>query len=121
MADSIQIQGIHVPAALGVSEAERALRRPVEIDLELESDLSRAAISDELRETIDYVAVFELISRIASCEHRLVEALAERICGALLDAFPRIDEVRIEARKIAPLPGAVRSAGVRLARRRARD
>ena len=118
MADSIQLWGIQVPAALGVTEAERLLRRPVEIDLELETDLYRAAASDDLPDTVDYVAVFEVISRIAGREHHLVETLAERICEALLSAFPRVDQVRIDARKVAPLPGAVRSAGVRLARRR---
>jgi dihydroneopterin aldolase len=119
LADSIQLLGIQVSAALGVTQEERNLRRPVEIDLELQCDLCSSAASDELRDTLDYVAVFELVARVAGCEHRLVEALAERICSALFAAFPRIEEVRIEARKIAPLPGAVRTAGVKLVRRRA--
>jgi dihydroneopterin aldolase len=109
---------MQVPALLGVSEAERALLRPVEIDLDLHCDLRTPGESDDLRDTIDYVAIWEIVSRIAGSEHRLVEALGERICAALLDAFPTINEVRIEVRKIAPLPGAVRSAGVHLMRRR---
>ena len=40
--DAILIEGIVVPAALGVSKAERRMRRPVDIDLELETDLRRA-------------------------------------------------------------------------------
>src|SRR5262245_49522059 len=120
MADAIQIRGIQVAAALGVSAGERALRRPVEIDLDLVCDLARSAASDELADTIDYVAVWEIVARTAAGECRLVEALAERICSALLAALPAVQEVQIELRKIAPLPGAARSAGVRLARRRAR-
>jgi dihydroneopterin aldolase len=118
MSDSIQIRGIQVPAALGVTSGERALRRPVEIDLDLDCDLARSARSDELVDTIDYVAVWETIAKVAGAECHLVEALAERICSALLAGFPGVEQVRIELRKLAPLPGAVRSAGVKLIRRR---
>jgi dihydroneopterin aldolase len=120
MRDSIQIRGIQVPAALGVSSGERALRRPVEIDLDLDCDLSRSARSDQLADTIDYVAVWETVAKVAAAECHLVEALAERICAALLAGFPGLEVVRIELRKPAPLPGAVRSAGVRLTRGRTR-
>jgi dihydroneopterin aldolase len=120
MADSIQIRGILVPAALGVTATERALRRPVEIDLDLDCDLRRSAASDDLKDTVDYVAVYDVAARTAARDHSLVEALAQEICDGLLAAFPALDLVRIELRKLAPLPGAVRSAGVRLERRRAR-
>lgn len=118
MTDSVQLRGIQVPSPLGVTEAERALRRPVEIDLDLLGDLRPSAASDDLEDTIDYVEIFQTVSRVAGAEHRLVEALAQDVCQALLRAFPRMEEVRIEVRKIAPLAGAVRSAGVRLVRRR---
>ena len=47
--DSIVLQGIQVPAALGVSKAEREMRRPVRIELELETDLRRSGRSDRRR------------------------------------------------------------------------
>jgi len=121
MADSIQLRGIQVPAALGISAGERALRRPVEIDLDLDFDLARSATSDDLVDTIDYGEVWEEITRVASAECHLVEALAERICRALLATFPTLEQIRIEVRKIAPLAGAVRSAGVVITRRQNRS
>jgi dihydroneopterin aldolase len=104
-----------------VSEGERALRRPVEIDLDLHCDLHAAALSDDLNDAVDYVVVWEVVARVASSEHCLVEALGEHICTALLATFPSIDEVRIVVRKLAPLAGAVSSAGVSLTRRRMED
>jgi dihydroneopterin aldolase len=121
MADSIRMRGIQLPAALGVSAGERALRRPVEIDLDLHCDLGRSAATDDLGDTVDYVAVWETIARVMGAEFRLAEALAERICAELFATFDRLEEVRIEVRKLAPLPGAVRTAGVELTRRRPGD
>ncbi len=37
MKDAILLEGIQVPAALGVTAGERRLRRPVLLDLEVES------------------------------------------------------------------------------------
>ena len=116
--DAILIEGIQVPAALGVSAGERALRRPVRIDLELLRDLSGSGRSDELDDTVDYAQVYETVVKVAGGrEHRLVEALAERIVEALFENFP-IDGVRVEIRKIAPVAGSLQHAGVRLQRSR---
>src|SRR5215813_6004507 len=86
--DSIRLRGIQLPVALGVSPGERALRRPVEIDLDLYCDLARSGASDDLAATLDYVAVWDVLTRIARAEFRLVEALAERLCAELLAGFP---------------------------------
>jgi dihydroneopterin aldolase len=118
--DRILLEGIEVPAALGVTAGERALRRPVAIDVELECDLGSSGQSDDLADTIDYGAVYQVIEEVAGKgEHQLVEALAERICTALLTTFP-IDSVTLTVRKHAPVAGALRQAGVRIARSKAK-
>ncbi len=116
--DRILLEGIEVPAALGVSKAERAMRRPVGIELELAADLRRAGRSDRLGDTIDYGAIYATVEEIASGqEHRLVEALAERIADALLAGYP-IESCTVTVRKFAPVGGNVRHAGVRIERTR---
>lgn len=114
--DRILLEGIEVPAALGVSAGERALRRPVAIDVELTCDLRSSGQSDRLADTIDYGVVYHAIAEVAGKgEHHLVEALAERICAALLAAFP-IDSVTLTVRKHAPVAGVLRHAGVSITR-----
>ncbi len=114
--DRILLEGIEVPAALGVSKGERALRRPVGIDVELICDLTRSGRSDRLAHTIDYGDVYRVIEEVASKnDYRLVEALAERIAQALLAGFP-ITACTIAVRKHAPVAGNLRSAGVRIPR-----
>lgn len=117
--DAILLEGIEVPAALGVTAAERRMRRPVRIDLELACGLSRAGRSDRIGDTIDYGDVYRLVEEIAGGgEHRLVEALGERIAVALLERFARVAGVTVTVRKSRPLSGVVERTGVRLVRRR---
>ncbi len=119
VSDAILLEGLQVPAALGVTAGERALRRPVEIDLRLHADLRRPGTSDALEDTADYAQVYEVVAKIASGrEHLLIEALAQRICDALLGTFPDVERVGIRVRKIAPFAAALRTAGVEIERGR---
>ncbi len=114
--DSILLEGIVVPAALGVSKAERQMRRPVDIDVELRTDLRRAGESDRLAHTLDYGQVYRDIERIAGeGEYRLVEALAEQIAANLLASYP-LEACTVAVRKRSPVAGDLRHAGVRITR-----
>ncbi len=66
MGDTIRLEGIQIPAALGVTAAERRMRRPVMLDLALEVDLRRAGRSDRIGDTIHYAHVFEVVEDVAT-------------------------------------------------------
>jgi len=117
--DVILLQGIQVPAALGVTAAERRVRRPVLLDLEVQSDLRRAGRTDRIRDTLHYRHISEVVEDVAANqEHKLVEALAQRIADAVLAKFD-VDAVTVTVRKPTPIAGVLQYAGVRI--RRARE
>ena len=116
--DIILLEGIEVPAALGVTEAERQMRRPVRLDLELGFDLRPSGQTDDLSQTIDYGAIYEVVEKVAGGrEHKLVEALGERIADALFENFP-VESVQLTVRKSKPIAGVLDWAGVRITRTR---
>ena len=118
MTDAILLEGIQVPAALGVTAGERRLRRPVLLDLEVESDLRAAGRTDQIRQTLHYKRIFEVVEDVASNqEHRLVEALGDRIARAVLEKFDA-DAVTVTVRKPTPIAGVMQHAGVRIRRTR---
>ena len=118
MKDAILLEGIQVPAALGVTAGERRLRRPVILDLEVESDLRAAGRSDQIRQTLHYKRIFEVVEDVASNQqHRLVEALGDRIARAVLAKFDA-DAVTVTVRKPTPIAGVMQHAGVRIRRTR---
>jgi dihydroneopterin aldolase len=119
--DAILLEGIEVPAALGVTAAERRMRRPVRLDVEVGRDLRTAGCSDRIRDTLDYQRIFDVLAEIAgSQEHKLVEALGERIAQALLSKFDA-DWVSVTVRKPKPIAGVLQHAGVRITRFRERE
>lgn len=117
-ADVILLEGIQVPAALGVTAAERRMRRPVLLDVEVARDLRAAGHSDRIGQTIHYKHIFEVVEDVAAHqEHKLVEALAERIAQAVLETFDA-EAVTVTVRKPKPIAGVLEHAGVRITRMR---
>ena len=118
MSDIILLEGIQIPAALGVTAAERRMRRPVTLDLEVVRDLREAGRTDQIRKTVHYERIFEVVEDVAAnYEHRLVESLGERIAEAILSKFA-VDEVEVTVRKPKPIAGVLDYAGIRIRRRR---
>jgi dihydroneopterin aldolase len=118
VSDSILLQGIQVPAALGVTVAERRMRRPVVLDVEVKHDLRQSGHSDSIRHTVNYKRIFDIVEDVASNkEHRLVESLSDGIARAVLSKFD-VEAVTVTARKPTPIAGALQFAGVRITRTR---
>jgi dihydroneopterin aldolase len=118
MGDAILLEGIQVPAALGVTAAERRARRPVLLDLEVEYDLRASGASDRIERTLHYKRIFEVVEDVAANqEHKLVEALGERIARAVLARFPA-EAVTVTVRKPTPIAGVLQHAGIRIRRTR---
>ena len=116
--DAILLEGIQVPAALGVTAAERRMRRPVLLDLEVEFDLRPAGRTDRIGQTLHYKRIFEVVEDVAANqEHKLVEALGERIAAAVLEKFEAL-AVTVTVRKPKPIAGVLEHAGIRIRRER---
>jgi dihydroneopterin aldolase len=117
MSDIILLEGIQIPAALGVTAAERRMRRPVTLDLEVATDLRAAGRSDQIRQTIHYEHIFEVVEDVAANhQHRLVESLGERIAAAILAKFD-VTAVTVTVRKPKPIAGVLDYAGIKITRR----
>ena len=119
MSDRITLRGMQFFGRHGVQLEERMEPQPFEVDVILRRDLSSAAASDDLADTIDYSTVFSQVGEVVEGRsYRLIEALAGAIADALLAAHP-IDDVEVRVRKPkAPLPGAFETVEARLRRRR---
>ena len=122
MSDRITLRGMRFLGRHGVELEERMEPQPFDVDVILRGDLSAAAASDDLADTVDYSAVFTLVGEVVEGRsYRLIEALAGAIADAVLAAQP-IDDVEVRVRKpTAPLPGAFETVEVRLRRRRGQD
>ena len=86
--DIIYLRDLQVDAVIGVWEWERLIRQNLILNLELGADITEAAKSDELSDTVDYKAISDrVIEYTKSTEFQLVESLAEKIAEILLTEF----------------------------------
>lgn len=90
----------------GYYEAERELGQRFEMDIEVECDLSKAAASDELENTIDYRKVYSIAKEaFENYKFKLLETVAERISSQILESFD-VSTILIRVRKPhVPLKG----------------
>jgi dihydroneopterin aldolase len=119
MSDKILLSGAQFFGRHGVSDEERQVGGRYVVDIELTCDLSPAAASDDLSQTISYSDVYRAVSEIVEGESfRLIETLAGKIAGTLLARFPT-DAVLVRVKKQPPpTAGIIEYAGVEITRRR---
>jgi dihydroneopterin aldolase len=114
---TIEVLGIRAIGRHGVLTEEQLRSQPFEIDLRLEADLTRAAASDSLEDTVDYGVLTEAVARTVELEsYRLLERLADRIAGVCIH-LTGVTSVEVSVRKLRPpIPVHVGSVGVTLRR-----
>ena|SRR3990167_5950755 len=104
--DIVFIRELKIQTVIGVFEWERAIRQPVVLDLEMASDVARAAATDHLEDALDYKAVTHRLTQfVEDSRFQLVETLAEAIATILRDEFG-VSWLRLRVSK----PGAVRGS-----------
>jgi len=113
---TIEVLGIRALGRHGVLAEEQSRAQPFEIDLRLEVDLTAAAASDRLEDTVDYGFLAEATARTIEVEsHRLLERLADRIVDVC--SVPGVQSVEVSVRKLSPpIPVQVASVGVTIRR-----
>lgn len=120
LADRIELRGIQLTAVVGVLPEERERAQPLELDIDLEVDLTPAGLSDALEDTVDYGAVCDTVARVVgTARPQLLERLATVVTDELLDLDPRIRAVALSVRKLRPpVPHLMGSSGVSITRER---
>jgi|TARA_Y100000310_G_scaffold277648_1_gene295536 dihydroneopterin aldolase len=117
-ADVIELRDLRVSAFCGVLPEETTRRQPIALDLDVHVDLTAAATSDDLAETVDYGSLCGLVAGIATDERfSLLERFAGRVAEAVL-AVDRVEAVTVVVRKLRPpVAEALGTSGVRIHRR----
>lgn len=112
---TILVAGIEALGVHGVLAEEQTRAQPFGVDLELEVDLTAAAASDALADTIDYASVIDATVRVVETERfQLLERLAARIAEVCREDA-RVIGVTVTVRKLRPpVPASVEHVGVRL-------
>jgi dihydroneopterin aldolase len=120
MSDRIFIHGLALHAYHGVMAHEAKVGQTFTIDMTLEIDLSAAARSDKVADTVSYDKVVDCAAQAFGAQRfRLIEAAAGAVADAVLAAFPPVVAVSVTIHKPhAPIAATFSDVGVTLMRRR---
>lgn len=113
--DIVFIEDLRIDTTIGIYDWERKIRQTLAFDIEMSTDIRKAAETDDIEYALNYKAVSKRIKQfVEDSQYLLVETVAEKVAGLIIDEFG-VDWVRLTLHK----PGAVRgskSVGIRIER-----
>jgi len=115
--DTIFIREFRVDAWVGIYEWEKQRAQTLEMEIEIGIPDRGAGRSDDIHDTVHYGEVVErIVAELADRRFKLLESLAEHVCGLITGDF-RAPWVRLSVAKLGHIRN-VRKVGVTLERRR---
>lgn len=113
MTTKIRLRQMRFYAYHGVAAQENRVGNTFIVDLTLTAPLEKAMRTDELEDTINYAAVYEIVREEMAIPSKLIEHVAGRIARALREAFPEITAIELTVSKLnPPFGGDLHSASV---------
>ena len=118
MADLIEIKGIKSFGYHGVLESEKVTGQDFYVDVVLEVDLTRASITDDVADTINYAEVTDLVvAEITGDRVSLIEKLAGNIADRIKATYLQAATVSVTVHKPqAPVNAQVKDISVTINR-----
>ena len=109
----ISIEKMEFYAYHGCFEEERKIGTWFNVDLSMEVDTSKAELSDNLEETVNYQEVYAVVKREMMISSNLLENVARRIINAVKKEFPAVSYAWVKVKKMnPPLGGKMESVSI---------
>lgn len=104
--DIIFLRGLRIETIIGIYDWEREIKQAVILDIEMATDIRKAARSDTIDDTLDYKSVAKrLIAFVEASSFGLVETLSEEIAAIIINEF-NVPWVRLTLNKKGAIRGA---------------
>jgi len=109
--DIVFLRGLCIHTHIGIYDWEKKIEQPVVLDLEMSTDVAKAAATDRIEDALDYKAVSNRLKQfVGESRFELVETLAEH-CAAIIREELGVRWVRLSVNKIGAVSDA-RDVGV---------
>jgi len=116
----ITLENIRIYAYHGCLQEETKIGSDYRVDLRVSANLDQASRSDNLEDTVDYVALQSIVREQMAIPSKLLEHVAQRIMDQIFLQLSMVDAVHITVAKCnPPIGGDVASVSVCLNGKRA--
>ena len=100
------LKNVRFRAFHGVLPQERLVGGDFLLNLRVGYPIEKSMESDEVEDTLNYAALFDLVRQEMNKPSQLLEHVAGRIVKAIMETFPAVTSVDLELTKLNPPMGA---------------
>ncbi len=112
---TIKLENIRVYAYHGCLDEESIIGSDYRVDIEVIANLSKSAASDDLKDTVDYVSLNQIVVEEMAVRSKLLEQVARRILDRTLSKEPLVEKATVSVSKInPPIGGDVQQVTIRM-------
>ena len=102
MASTIKLENIKINAFHGVLPEEKILGTCYILNLKIKADLWKATETDDLKDTINYAEINDIVHEEMKIPSELLEHVAGRMIEKVSKKFPQITFIKIKITKTKP-------------------
>ena len=95
----IRVKNIKLYANHGCMVEEGKIGSEYIVDVKLKTVLDASVISDNLKDTVDYVAIYNIVKAEMSVRAKLLEVVVHKIIDRVLEEHPTVQMVRVRVAK----------------------
>ena len=109
----INVNDIRIYTNHGCMKEEAQIGSDYRVDVRLKADLSVSEKTDELKDTVDYVSIYNIVNEEMQKRAKLLEVVVDRIITKALEKHETIEWIKVKVAKInPPIGGDVGSVSV---------
>ena len=98
----IQVNNIKLYANHGCLNEEAMIGSWYRVDIEVDVDLTKSSVSDDLEDTVDYVHLNHIVKEEMSVRSKLLEEVAKRILDRFFLELKMIKSATVSVAKLNP-------------------
>lgn len=102
MKHTVEVTGIKLYAFHGCLPEEAKIGGHYEVDVQIITDFSEAAQTDDLSKTVDYVDVNRIVKEEMAIRSKLIEHVGQRIVTRIKKELSNIESLRVKINKLTP-------------------
>nr|WP_294777336.1 dihydroneopterin aldolase [uncultured Flavobacterium sp.] len=112
---TIKLQNIRTFSFHGCLEEEGRIGSDYRVDLEIKTDLRKSSVSDDLKDTVDYVLLNQIVVEEMAIRSKLLEHVAQRIVTRIFKEIPAVSRILLAVSKLnPPIGGDVEAVTIEL-------
>lgn len=99
---TIKLQNIRTYSFHGCLKEESLIGSDYRVDLEIKTDLRKSSVSDQLKDTVDYVLLNRIVVEEMDIRSNLLEHVAHRIITRIFAEIPSVSRILLSVSKLNP-------------------